>query len=428
MKSLKVSKEYGDLNTQIQLSGNKLKLLKPTTQFKLPSVMSAPPTVTVSAANASSTLTNVQTIYGGISGTTGVNPLFKYMGDIYRADWNGTVYGGTFPDFNYVKNKAISGTTGYLSGVIDVEFVVDDSSFEIVVQGKGQSTTWRILIDEGQGYQSAFVDPAPTSIPNDANQYNILVAFSSRKLRRIKFQSADCGFRGINVGGNGTVLPVSHTPNSKLMVMGDSFTEGTGANGWFNGYASVIGTFLGMDTWTSGSGGTGFVNPNSGLNRVKYQDRVQHDVINYKPDLVIIQGGQNDTAYLKSDIQSAANLLFQTLKSGLSNVPIIVISNIAIATLTTAMTDCRDAIKTAALSNGVALIDSIDGTTYDFKGNVITNAFGNWFTGGGNIGSPQTTGNRSIYCWTDSGHPSNDGHRYIGERVAGEIYKLLNLI
>lgn len=417
MKALKLAKQ----------NGNKIKLLKPTMQFKLPTVMSTPPTVAITKSDTSG-IANSQPIYGGISGQTGVNSLFKWYGDPKRADWNGTAYTGTFPDTNYVKNKAISGTTGYLGGVIDVEFVIDDISFEIMVQGKGQSTSYRILIDEGQGYQAVFADPAPTSIPNDAGLYQILLTFSTRMLRRVRFQSADCGFRGVNVGGNGTVLPSSQPSAPKLIVMGDSFTEGTGANGWFNGYAPTVGVMLGMDYWISGSGGTGYINPNSGLNRVKYQDRAQHDVIGYKPDLVIIQGGQNDTTYLKADIQTAADLLYKTLKAGLPNIPIITISNIGIGTTTSAMTDTRDAIKTAALANGVALIDSIDGITYDFKGNAIGSALGNWFNGSGNIGNIQTTGNRSIYTWTDGGHPSNAGHRYIGERVAGEVYKLLNLI
>lgn len=408
-------------------NGNKLKLLKPTVQFKLPAVMPTPPTVTVTKSDTSG-IANAQPVYAGISGQTGVNSLFKWYGDPYRGDWNGTTYGGTYPDYNFVKNMSISGTPGYLSGAIDVEFVVDDIAFELMVQGKGQSTSWRVLIDEGQGYQAAFADPAATSIPNDASLYQILLAFPTRALRRIRFQSAACGFRGINTGGNGTVLSPSKPIAPKLIVLGDSFTEGTGANGWFNGYATIIGTLLGFDTWTSGSGGTGYINPNSGLNRVKYQDRIQRDVIGYKPDLVIIQGGQNDTTYTKASIQTAADLLYKTLKAGLPGVPIIAISNISVGALTSAITDTRDAIKAAALANGVALIDSLDGVTYDFNGNILSPALGNWYSGNGNIGGVQPTGNRSIYTWTDNGHPSNAGHRYVGERVAGEVYKLLNLI
>jgi lysophospholipase L1-like esterase len=184
---------------------------------------------------------------------------------------------------------------------------------------------------------------------------------------------------------------------------------------------------LGFDYWISGSGGTGFVAPNTGLGRVKYQDRIQHDVIGYAPDVVVIQGGQNDTIYTKASVQAAAELLFNTLRTALPNTPIITIGPIAIGAMTTAVTDTRDAIKTAALANGVAMIDSVDGVTYDFKGNALAPAMGNWLNGTGNISAPTTTGNRSIYTWTDNGHPSNAGHLYIGERVAGEVYQLLNL-
>jgi len=42
----------------------------------------------------------------------------------------------------------------------------------------------------------------------------------------------------------------------------------------------------------------------------------------------------------------------------------------------------------------------------------------------GSVTNIQTTGDASIYTATDAGHPSIDGHRYIGERLAGEIVKL----
>src|SRR5437763_7710551 len=119
---------------------NRMNLLKQTVQFKLPFSMSTPPTVTVTKSDTSG-IVNAQPIYAGISGTTGVNSLFKWYGDPKRADWNGISYSGVYPDYNYVKNKAVSGTTGYLSGTVDVEFVVDDISFELMVQGKGQSTS-----------------------------------------------------------------------------------------------------------------------------------------------------------------------------------------------------------------------------------------------------------------------------------------------
>lgn len=406
---------------------NKLKLLKPSSLSKLPGIMSSPPTVTVVSGDNSG-LTNPVSTYAVISDeSTELNKLFHYMGDMYRSDWDGSSYSGAFPLFWFAKNAAITGMPGNVAGNLDVEFIVDDISFEIMVHGRGQGTSWRVLIDEGQGYQSAFADPAPVNIPNDASMYWIKLVFSTRTLRRVRFQSADCGFRGVTVGGNGTLLPPTRPKAPKVLFFGDSFTEGTGATGWFNGYAPLVGQMLGGDYWISGSGGTGYVAPNTALGRVKYQDRIQHDVIGYDPDVVVIQGGQNDTIYTKANVQAAADLLYKTLKAGLPNVPIISIGPIAVGAMTTAVTDTRDAIKTAALSNGIALIDSVDGITYDFNGTAVAPATGNWLTGTGNISAPISTGNRSIYTWTDNGHPSNAGHRYIGERVAGETFKLLNL-
>lgn len=400
------------------------KVIVPPVLKSLPTVMASPPTVTVTKSDTSG-ITNAQKFSAGIPATTNINPIFRYTGDIKRADWNGTSYSGTYPSYNYVRNTSILLSNG-VTGFFDVEFAVDDSSFEIIVQGSGQSTSYRILVDEGQGYQAVFADPAPTSIPNDSSMYQILLTFSARKIRRIRFQSAPCGFAGVNVGPNGTVFQLGRPLGTKAIFLGDSFTEGTGANGFFNGYAPIISQMMGWEYWISGSGGTGYINSNSSLFRLKYQDRVQRDVIGYNPDIVIIQGGQNDTTYTPSDITNAALLLYQTIQSSLPNTQIIVLGNIAISAETTAITQTRDAIKLAALQAGVPYIDSIAGVTYDAKGNALYSATGDWFSGLGTIGNVQPTGNRSYYTWTDSGHPSNDGHRYIGERVAFEIYNLLN--
>jgi lysophospholipase L1-like esterase len=383
------------------------------------------PTSSVTKTSTSS-ITNAQNIKSVSYPSTIINPLFRYMGDPKRSDYNPETgaYEDNIPERLSVRSYAVTYTPGSSNGYfgyIEIDFDVDGTNLEISVKGNGQSLNYRVLVDEGDGYKTAW-SVAPTNIPSDGSTYIINLTFASRKLRRIKYQANGGNFYGVYIGPNDTIYPTARPRGPFTIFMGDSFTEGTGADGWYNGYASTIGRMLGWDYWTSGSGGTGYLNAGT---RIKFQDRVQRDVIAHDPEIVILQGGQNDTTFQPNEVEAAAELLFKTVTAGLPNALVIAISNIAIANTTTAVTQTRDAIKAAALRNGIALIDSIDGVTYDFNGNPLSVSMGNWFSGIGNIGSPQATGNRTYYTYSDGGHPSNAGHPYIAERVTGEIQRLL---
>jgi lysophospholipase L1-like esterase len=418
IQSMKALKTVNNLKNSLRTFGvNKYR------PFAVPN-MTTPPTVTLTQGGASniSGSVNLRSIP---SGSTVPNDLFRYTGNVKRADWqNPTLgYSGTGTGVNAVKPTGIS-TSANDTGYLEVEFDFDGTDIEITVAGNGQGTSWNIQVDEGDGFKNVFAG-LPPNIPLDGATYQIYLKFASRMLRRIRYQAYG-NFFGINMGSNDTIFPSARPLGARAIFLGDSFTEGSGATGWHNGYAHLICNRFGWECWNSGSGGTGFVNPSSGLNRLKYYDRIQRDVIANNPDVVIVQGGQNDTTYPASDVLTQANAVFSTLKSSLPTVPIIAVSNVMIGGSSTAILQTRDSIKTASLQNGVALIDSIDGTTYDFKGNTITNALGNWYTGsGGNIANVQPAGNKSYYTHSDGGHPSVAGHQYIAERISREILKLI---
>ena len=75
-----------------------------------------------------------------------------------------------------------------------------------------------------------------------------------------------------------------------------------------------------------GVGATGYLNPSTG-GKVKFRDRVQNDIINLNPDVVIVAGGINDhSAYSAAAIQTEASLLFSTFETALPDVALIGLS------------------------------------------------------------------------------------------------------
>ncbi|GIQ63708.1 hypothetical protein PACILC2_22760 [Paenibacillus cisolokensis] len=189
-------------------------------------------------------------------------------------------------------------------------------------------------------------------------------------------------------------------------------------------YSAVASQLLGWDGWNSGVGGTGYVN-NGPAGRVKFQDRIQHDVLQYQPDVVVIAGGINDEGSPVEQTQAAADLLYSTIRSSLPNTELIVISNFSpVGGVSQIRGQIRDALRETARKYGAPFIDTLGGASYDWSGNQVSAPSGSWITGSGNVGNPQASGNASVFTSADGTHPTPAGHRYYGERVAAEILKL----
>lgn len=381
----------------------------PRTLQKIPTQMNPAPTVVLGERGGGSQIANGVLIPSVISNVP--NPIFSYNGDPIKA-------ADKYPDREFVKNGAVTTNSG--AGDFWVEFDFDGKEFEYRENSWGAPRS-RVLIDEGSGYQ--YVNSvAYADIPtNDGGIYLRKLTFAARMIRRIRIEVRSY-FGGVYIGPNDTLTPSPKPSVTKALFFGDSFVEGTGAD-VFDDLSSYCSALLGWECWKSGSGGTGFINPGA-TGRVKYQDRVMHDVINYKPDIVVIVGGTNDTAYNVNDIQSAASLLFSTIKNELPEAKVIAYANPGIGSITPTVTNVKNAVKTAALQSGIALIDPVDGVTYDGEGKALIST-GPWLTGGGDVSKPEATGNRSFYLHSDRGHPSAAGHRYIGGRIAAEILRIV---
>lgn len=317
---------------------------------QLRTVMASPPTI---GAQATSSAIGSGKTWLACSGTSLVHgDFFTYLGagkPVRR--------GSAGSDVNMVRFNTLSdplaSTQAYAA-----EFWFDGTTIEI-----GHRTnpgSYRVVVD-GQLAGTG-------SLASNTGSYGYLpITFSTRKLRRVRVQfNSNVQFWGVRTGLTDTVLPTLTPRGPRCIAVGDSFIEGGGSTlGSVDAIAGVIRDRLGWtDMWASGVGGTGYLNPGSS-SRVKFRDRVQNDVIDNNPDVVIIAGGLNDYAsYSAAAIGTEAALLFAAIIAGLPRVQLIVVGpwwRNGVETFPANLIPTRDAIKAAALAiPGAIFVDLLE--------------------------------------------------------------------
>lgn len=314
-------------------------------------VMASPPTVgalaTATAIGSAKAWPSVTTSGSGfaISGSH-----FSYFGA------GGLVrHGSSFPDSNYVRATSI--TDGDIPGLMAplcVDFLFDGTTLEL--QFKGTAFSYRLRVD------GELVSATPGAVTATGSTYFLPITFASRAVRRITVETSGFVFGGVTTGPNDTVTKYV-TPSPRCIVIGDSFTEGTGAtgnvSGWVRRFAQATGW---TDTWASGLGGTGYL-ATSG-SRVKFRDRIITDCLNFSPDIVVFEGGINDHGgFTAAAIGTEAAALFAQVRNALPNASLVVLSPMwrnGAETLPVTLLDARDAVRTAAAANGATFVDVLE--------------------------------------------------------------------
>jgi lysophospholipase L1-like esterase len=360
---------------------------------QLPTITANPPIVTLGAPRVLPTtgyVTHVMT-----------DAIFRYFGGAVA------LAGLTSPNNGFYSGSYITTATGPYS----VDFMYDGDIFEMYMKGNGGE--YQLWVD-GQWATAAPVEP----VTSDGNRYYIKFDFGSRAVRHIRFDFQNNWFFGGIARKPDSTLWTAHLDlGPRFIVIGDSFTEGTGTDPIL-GYARIMGYMLGCpDTWASGVGGTGYLNPSTG-GKVKLGTRIAADVVARSPGIVLVAMGLNDSSYnpgsgivTASQIATEAVLDWQAIKAGSSKPTLIVIGPWIGSSNQQVLRDENDALKAAAPGAGVDLY--ID----NYSGN-INNA---WLFGTGKVGGTNGTGNADYYRGTDGIHPSPAGHVYYGYRAASDI-------
>lgn len=243
----------------------------------LPATHPAPPTITLSASGAATS------VAGSVAISALRSECFRYFGCLPEADGNGYYTSNANGQSNY------SGASPW-----SVEFQSDSPKFEILT--KGSNDHLRVMVD---GMYCGAVTQGP---PSDGANYRVLVDWTdARAMRSYRIEmGGQFKFGGLAALTADTIIAAPYA-GKRFMVLGDSFTEPTivdsvttiktGHEGWVGVLAKMMGC---PDVWFQGSGGTGYVNAGDG--RVKFRDRLEHDIIQFDPDIVFVAGGINDAS------------------------------------------------------------------------------------------------------------------------------------
>jgi len=336
----------------------------------------------------------------------------------------------------------------------------------------------------------------PISIPTQLYNY---IDFGSVGTRLVEVILTSGIFGGVYTDATGTISPAP-AKGPKTVIVGDSFSAGQGASAGMSyrgAFPAWMADFLGWDdVIVSGIGGTGYLATNAGGNTT-YRQRVQHDVIDNSPDVVVFTGGYNDKASSYADIYTEACLLFKQVRDALPFVEIIVFSPFwfrgadTFKSATWDIIPVRDALRDAAALYSCEFCDmlemdlpigtplaaaglltsaitagattfvadtlfavpgtvtigtdrvrysSVAGTgpfTYTLQsagkiyqahsiGDAVTPVGNSFWTGTGNAAVPTGVGNCDLITTSAADiHPTDTGHRMLGEHVAKRLHEIL---
>jgi acyl-CoA thioesterase-1 len=191
--------------------------------------------------------------------------------------------------------------------------------------------------------------------------------------------------------------------NPKMVVLGDSYTQGFAASPMSKGYAYLIGRDLGWKTTVLGVGGTGFTydGPN-GLGQ-NYGTRIKALIASgaAAPDVIVLEGSQNDYRSVGA-ITKTVVADVKLLQKAYPKAAIVLFGPAAPQPLQTQLSAIDAADAAAALQLAIPYISPFQE---------------NWIT----------TANTKRYGYSDGAHLNTAGHRYLADRFLQDFRPLFGL-
>jgi lysophospholipase L1-like esterase len=180
-----------------------------------------------------------------------------------------------------------------------------------------------------------------------------------------------------------------------LLILGDSYTAGTGAGRQDQGWAYVVARTLGYPTNIDGEGGTGFAwggGPQDDGGR-EYEVRLREISRNprFVPNLLILQGGQNDALLNNPDeLKTATTQTIEAARRFWPGIQVVVLGPSAPQPLAEELRGANTAVRAGAAAARAPYIDAYDA---------------GWFT---RTNSPGFN--------ADGAHPNTAGHAYLAQK------------
>lgn len=186
--------------------------------------------------------------------------------------------------------------------------------------------------------------------------------------------------------------------NPRVLVLGDSYTEGLGADPLTNGWAYLIGAPLVWQVTVDGKGGSGYANPTT-YGAGTFAQRLNKRLSTYPTvayDLIVLQGSSNDQKYLSTLAADIKTTIRKTRKLYPSAQILMLGPTTPYGNPGPDLLAVNDRLKRAA-------------STY--KINFINPLGEKWFVPGDGSWAANPT----------NGHPNNAGHAHIAQRFVEDV-------
>lgn len=188
-------------------------------------------------------------------------------------------------------------------------------------------------------------------------------------------------------------------PGSDVLIVGDSYTRGSGSYDGLHGWAQDLVTDMGWDATINGVGGTGYVN--TGNNRgssALFATRIGA-LAHLDPALVIVQGSQNDWIAGPDTLRAAVESTLRKAERQWPDAVIIAIGPSAPQPRAQSTRSISDEVAAGAKAVGVTYVDPLERQ---------------WFTAANSPG----------FDTSDNQHLNDAGYQYLADRVAATLEEL----
>lgn len=352
------------------------------------------PTITIGSANANSSITGA----GFLAGLT-------VLPSDTRLRINGapplTVSGASYPQNLLYRSN--SGRTSSLGNGLPyvIEFDIYANGIEIACYSGGRSPN--VFVND--------VQQTVTALANDGNMRNILLSWGTTDFRRIRLEFASGQpLAGFYMRAVDSLFPPTCRTGPRIIVLGDSHSDGTGTVDGVTTWEYIMGQLLGTrDVWQSAIGGTGYLQDASGVG-VHFRSRMAADVQPYNPDIIVFAGGSDDTLFTTAAVATEAQACWDQIHTWFPTTQIVSVATWGWAGHFPTLGPYDTAIAAAADAYGIPHISPYS------EG---------WLYGTGYAGHLTSDGNTDVFVGTDQIHPVQAGHLYDGRRVAAKLAQLL---
>lgn len=278
--------------------------------------------------------------------------------------------------YNYIKS-------GDISPVADSSIFVSPKNIRKSAASYASSNMGVLFWHDGKDIEFVvnFFPSGSFALFKIDNEYVTLTPDAAAGVKYIKLSFASRGRRKIEIilgawaaqfGGvfTDTLDSVEYCPadGPRCVIVGDSFASGGGATQPLTGMSAYFPDYMGWDdVLYDAIPATGYYADDSG-NSLTYSQRMEHNVIARRPDVVVITGGFNDYVMGKGqdDMYMAAHTYFFSLKKALPDMILIVCApfwNTDVSGYHTPVGNIltiRDGIRQAAVAAGAIWVDLLE--------------------------------------------------------------------